>query len=215
VHDTSSSFHANVPLLELGANILPGESISLRIFEKDLSLLSYCLGENKLNRQSNFALSLATHKSVENIGCLVEIENVLKLFKNKDKNKSGAIIAVRGLCRYRILEKIEGNSFTTANIRFIEDLEEKIDPGLSKEVCELFKTNCSEKLAFDFGPTSSSSLLSYQLAVHLDLEQAERQILLKQPSEQARIEALCQMLYFRTKMDKFNPGLYATSGYIQ
>ena len=182
-----------IPFFSLGANILPGEPLPLHIFEPRYQrMVKYCLGENHLKRPVPFGISLTRAKMIEPVGVSVNISSVLRTFKD-----GRSVVLGWGESRYRLLEVIQGEDFPKARVRFVEDLEEDIDLTLQAEVVRLFEQALKLELVSRDNP-ASSEVLSFQLSTRLNLEQAERQELLNQPSEQARLEKLKEILEFQT-----------------
>ena len=104
---------------------------------------------------------------------------------------------------FRLLETNWGGDFPKARIRFIEDLDEPVNSDLRAEVVELFCEAIRVNLISESGPECTSEYISYKLAARVNLEQAERQDLLNQPSEQARLERLASYLKFQLTTAKY------------
>lgn len=192
-----------IPFFQLGLNVLPGEPCPLHVFEpRYRRLLRHCLtggvaGEvdPSSERQLPFGISFAHRSVIEPIGCLVEIANMLKVF---DDGRS--LVVTTGVQRYRLLERIEDEEFPKARVVLLDDVTEGVSPELQDEIVDLYaRVAHMEGLAEQEIP-NTSELLSYHVASQLQLEQAERQMLLNQISERKRLETLQEILGFRLKV---------------
>ena len=199
-----------IPFFSLGINALPGEPVPLHIFENRYrAMIKYCQGDNPSGKPLPFGISLARGEIIEPIGCEVEVRSVLKSYED-----GRSLILSWGLNRYRLLEVIEGDTFPTARVVSVHDVTEGVSPELQEDAIDLYaKLARIEGLVEEELP-NTSELISYQLATQIQLEQAERQSLLNQSSEKARLEKLCEIFSFRLTAKK-----YASSatgqGYIQ
>ena len=182
-----------IPFFQLGLNVLPGEPCPLHVFEpRYRRMLQYCLGENNENKSYPFGISLTHRSIVEPVGCLVDVASIIKVF---DDGRS--LVLTNGTQRYRLLERLECKDFPRARVVLLNDVVEGVSPELQDDVVDLYARVAHIEGLADQDIPNTTELLSYHIASQLQLEQAERQMLLNQVSEKKRLQTLQEVLSFR------------------
>ena len=163
-----------LPLFPLNQVILPKEKIPLHIFEERYKKMI----ENCLNTNSEFGLIYMKNDLIENIGCSVSIEKVIKKY---DDGKYD--ILCRGIKRFKINKIFKNKDSWFGNVIFLDEKFKDIEKGyfdntlnkylsfiLSANIDTNFKAELNKKTSYDFMKNILLPLELKQTILNLDNE---------------------------------------------
>ena len=101
-----------LPLFPLGLILFPQEKLPLHIFEPRYKEMIY----NKLNYNQPFGIVLNEKNKIFNIGCIVEINKVIKVYSDNRYD-----IIVKGNNRFEIEETFMKSETIIGKIKILED----------------------------------------------------------------------------------------------
>ena len=101
-----------LPLFPLGLILFPQEKLPLHIFEPRYKEMIY----NKLNYNQPFGIVLNEKNKIFNIGCIVEINKVIKVYSDNRYD-----IIVKGNNRFEIEETFMKRETIIGKIKILED----------------------------------------------------------------------------------------------
>lgn len=184
-----------LPIFTIPATVLPGELFPLHIFEqKYRALISHCLGNNDAQKKYPFGIIATTDKTHSSYGCLVEIADVLLEF---DDGRS--VILTSGIKPFRVISLYGDGTFPIARVSYIEELAEAKDSELRTATLDLF-TEVLDRGGYEVRIEAQPEHdLAYYLASAIQLDPAEREELLREPSENRRLRRLNDFLGFRLR----------------
>lgn len=178
-----------MPLFPLSTAVLPGQRVSLHIFEdRYLQLLSDCMEGDIISPDKEFGVNYTSDDGLAAIGCSLSIVKIIKRFKDGRLD----IVAV-GKRRFRLCELIDGKPYQQGEIEFIS--EEESQPEASSTSLEFYKLHsemcvvAGVKSPIEVSPYSPS----FQSACAIGLDDFQKQTLLELASEQDRIAWLSDM----------------------
>jgi Lon protease-like protein len=165
--------------------LLPTERLPLHIFEpRYRELIGECI-----DRGLEFGLVYEDETGTREVGTLAAVEEVVHRFEDGDLN-----IVVAGRQPFRVERWTEGRSFRTAEVAVLEDGPESGEPGEAERALQLFRRLADRAGAEVEAPSSTSRLLSFELATRVDFGPAVRQELLESRSERARLRRVAKLL---------------------
>jgi ATP-dependent Lon protease len=180
---------ALIPLFPLEVVILPGQVLSLHIFEERYKAMIADCRAGELP----FGICLAQGGEVRAVGCAVAIQEILREYPDGRLD----LVAV-GQRRYRVLETYEDRPYLSGLVEYFADDDELVDAALAARAEERFL----QLLALLGAETGlPQPWTSFHLAQRLDFNLEERQGLLESTSENARLRQLV------ARLDRLLPAL--------
>jgi len=165
-----------IPLFPLDTVLLPGMQMPLHIFEpRYKTMIGRCLDE-----KIEFGLILAASKAIATLGCTAEITQ-----RMKDYPDGRIDILTEGRAVFRLTELIDEKPYYEGLVEYVDDEPWAADAKSSAKLIEAFE-QCHVLLfgrAWVDAGSTTSAILSYQMAGTLPIEVAKRQALLEMRSE--------------------------------
>jgi len=175
--DTVESFR----LFPLGLVLLPREKLPLHIFEERYrTMIGECL-EDELE----FGVLWMSDDGLREVGCTARIEQVLEQFDDGRVN-----ILVEGSRPFRMLRRIETLPYPAGDVELLDDADEKDTPAAAAEARVRYGDLVERVTDTRPEPKDLDGLDAYGMAATLDVALDEKQSLLEQRSERARLEQL-------------------------
>lgn len=172
----------NMGLFPLNLVLLPGERLSLHIYEpRYRALVADCTLE-----QREFVLPLVTDDGVARFACTAGVDRLEHRFADGRMN-----IVVRGATRIEIVAQTDGEPYLTADVAEVADDDPSLESALVGRVADRFRT-LTMRLAgapIDL-PDDEDVPLSYRIAGAMQLPIGTKQRLLEERSEAARLLAV-------------------------
>ncbi len=171
-----------LPLFPLNVVLLPRSSLPLHIFEDRYKTL---IGECRV-RHSHFGMTLVTDKGMAHTGCSAAVAEVTREYPDGRLD-----IVAQGRRRFRVLSCDPARApYLTGTVEYIDDAVEEQDRNLAGETIALF--NRLVEIAFKgrvspIGLSDANLPLSYLMAQKAGLDLSDRQHLLEEVSENARL----------------------------
>lgn len=173
---------ALIPLFPLELVVLPGQVLSLHIFEERYkTMIADCRAGDL-----PFGICLVQEGEVHAVGCAVAIQEVLREYPDGQLDLVGA--AQR---RYRVLDTYQDQPYLSGLVEYFDDDDELVDPALAARAEERF-LQLLALLGAETGLPQTWS--SFHLAQRLDFSLEERQGLLESTSENTRLRLLVERL---------------------
>lgn len=173
---------AIIPLFPLELVVLPGQVLSLHIFEERYkAMIADCRAGDL-----PFGICLEWEGAVRATGCAIIIQEILHEYPDGRLD----LVAV-GQRRCRVLDTYEDRPYLSGMVEYLDDDDELIDPELVAQAEERFL----ELLALLGAETGlPQTWSSFHLAQRLDFSLEERQQLLETTSENSRLRLLIERL---------------------
>jgi Lon protease-like protein len=177
-----------IPLFPLPLVVCPGELLPLHIFEdRYKQMISFCRGQNENGQTSAFGVSLAYNNKLYNIGCSVQIEEIVKEYADGRLD-----ITTLGLTRYKMLEVYKDLPYVRASVEYFDDDElEAVDPmlheraiALHQRLSELVKGETTESINL------YSERASFQIAHSAGFDVVQKQRIMEMTGENQRLQAI-------------------------
>jgi Lon protease-like protein len=176
-----------IPLFPLNVVLLPGAELPLHIFESRYRRMVH----ECLDAKSPFGMLLALPKGVVRVGCTAEIVEVVKRY-----NDGRMDILTVGRTPFRVVELFTQVPLAEAQVDYLEDQEEPLDPKIRQELIALYEA--CHTLAFGDYPKNleegAAHALSYVVAGTLPMDLLWKQQVLELRSEAERQERLVAYL---------------------
>lgn len=171
-----------IPLFPLELVVLPGQVLSLHIFEpRYKAMIADCRAGGL-----PFAICLEREGAVRTTGCAVAIQEILREYPDGRLD----LVAV-GQRRCRVLDTYDDRPYLSGMVEYFDDGDELIDPEVVARAEERFL----ELLALLGAETGlPQTWSSFHLAQRLDFSLEERQQLLETTSENTRLRLLIERL---------------------
>jgi len=174
-----------IGLLPLQMVLLPHERLPLHIFEdRYKELVGECIDDVR-----PFGMLMVEEPGMRDIGTIAEIDSLQKRFPDGRMN-----IVVRGLGRFRLVERTSGRSFHTAKIVRLPDRPDMPDiaqvDSLLEALADLARAADADTPTID----TSGPDLAFRLAASVELDNHARQDILELDSELERTQRLTMIL---------------------
>lgn len=172
-----------IPLFPLSLVIFPNSSFSLHIFEdRYKKLVKDCLKNNQ-----PFGINFVHNSKMFDVGCLVEISNVIQKYEDGKYD-----ITVKGIDRYYLQNFNDGEDlYYTGEVTIFNDGEEYIDPNLAEECIESFNDMIKKvkllKIDNIAMSESKNKFLSFLIAQKAGFTGVQKQELIEMTSENKRL----------------------------
>lgn len=178
------------PIFPLDLVALPREFVPLHIFEPRYRTLV----AEALEQESEFGIVWSDEEGLRDVGCAVEITRVLERMDDGRVN-----IVTRGTRPFRIEETVEGLAYPAANVTWLEDDDEEVDPD-AQEVAQAAYAELVEQ-ATDKEPDEGElhAMGAYAMAATVDFGLEAKQNLLELRSETARLRLVARLFRAATK----------------
>jgi Lon protease-like protein len=176
--------HERFPLFPLGLVLLPEEAVPLHIFEpRYRTMIGECLDQER-----EFGILWLGDGGLREVGCSARIERVLERFDD-----GRLVIVVRGTQPFRLLRRIEDLPYPAGDVELLEDGDEPADPdagsGARDRYADLVERVTDERPSAE----DLAALDSYGMVATVEVPPDDKQELLEQRSERARLEQLEQL----------------------
>jgi len=187
-----------IPLFPLDLVLFPGIPLPLHIFEpRYKEMIGECL-----EQKSAFGMVRAQENAVAEVGCSVEIVDVLKRYPDGRMD-----ILTEGRRRFEVLALDQERAFLRGEVMFLEDEPSSSSPQARKRAHEMHEQMMSLLGSDSDMPGSDSAALSYRLAAAIPTDLDFKQTLLGVPSESERIRLLIE--YYEATIPKIRQNLEA------
>lgn len=167
-----------LPLFPLKTVLLPGNTLSLKIFEpRYIDMIANCMRE-----ESNFGVILIykgeeteSNSEIHSVGTIASIYD----WQNRSDGLLG--ITVLGMHRFEIEETLtKSNGLTIATVNVLDEESKKEVPGQYRYMQELLE-HISQQEASIFNPDDGFAEILYQLIYLMPLDSTLKQRLLEVP----------------------------------
>ena len=179
------------PLFPLGLVCLPSEAVPLHIFEERYRTMI----EECLRRHVEFGIVWLSDDGIHEIGCAVEITEVLERMEDGRMN-----ILTRGTRPLRVIDRDERLGYPSGTVEFLVDRVEEPD----EDAAELARTTYAELVerATESRPdeVELATMTAYEMAATVDFGLEAKQGLLDLRSENARLRLVTRL--FRAAMKR-------------
>ena len=172
------------PLFPLGTVALPSEIVPLHVFEERYkAMMAVCL-----ERESEFGIVWLSDDGLREIGCAVEIAEVLERLEAGRMN-----LVTRGTRAFRLIERQDGLPYPAGLVEFLPDRDERPDPDAS-DAARTAYADLVER-ATDRRPSDAEleELDAYGMAATVDLGLDAKQGLLDLRSENGRLRLVARL----------------------
>jgi Lon protease-like protein len=173
------------PLFPLGTVALPGELVPLHIFEERYKTM---IGEC-LEHEREFGIVWLSDDGLREIGCACRVERVLERMDDGRLN----ILAV-GTRPIRILERQRHLAYPAGVVEFVEDRDERADPGLLADAHATYGELLRQATGRQPDDEELTQLGAYEMAATVEFGLEAKQGLLDLRSENARLRLLTRLL---------------------
>lgn len=114
-----------IPVFPLELVLYPNEQLPLHIFEQRYrDMVAYCL-----ETESPFGILLAREEKIADVGCTAKIDRIVTTYDDGRMD-----ILVQGLRRFRVDGLDDSESYTIANVEYIEEPDEPLRVDLRERV---------------------------------------------------------------------------------
>ena len=178
------------PLFPLGIVALPGESVSLHIFEdRYRRMIERCMQADPESLGCQFGIVWLSEQELKPVGCACEIEQLLERMEDGRMN-----ILARGLRPFRLLERQDDLPYPAGTIEFLEEDHEAPDPQTAGEAHELYRELVEQATDRSLTEEQLGELDAYRMAATVEFAVDAKQELLELRSENARLRLLALLL---------------------
>ena len=172
------------PLFPLGIVALPSELVPLHIFEERYkTMMSSCL-----ESESEFGIVWSADEGVRQVGCAVEIAEVLERLEDGRMN-----ILTRGTRPFRIVDEQDDLPYPAGTVEFLTDKDEKADAGTAESAHEAYNELVEQATDRTLEPDELEAMTAYQMAATVDFGLEAKQGLLDLRSENARLRLVARL----------------------
>lgn len=175
-----------IGLFPLELVLLPNERVPLHIFEdRYKELIGECMAD-----EGEFGLILEDDDGLRDIGTRTAVIELIDTFDDGRMN-----VLVEGRGRFRVIALTQGRSFRTADVEFLDDVEDEASPEDIERMITVFRQLVAVAEADEIDePAAASPTLSFELAARVDFGHALKQELLELQSERRRLQRLAELL---------------------
>jgi Lon protease-like protein len=178
---------SRIPLFPLSIVLFPGQALPLHIFERRYRLMT----RDCIETESPFGIVYMHEAKMAQTGCSAMIVKTLREYEDGRSD-----ILTAGQQPFRLIRTHEEMAYFEADVEYLEDDFNRIDPGVSAELERLF--NLCHRLLYEedapsFG-TEGGVSLAYHVGSELPVDTAFRQSLLELRSEDERQRRLLARL---------------------
>ncbi len=182
------------PIFALDLVALPTEVVPLHIFEdRYRAMMTECLDDD-----SEFGIVWAAPDGLRDIGCAMEITNVLERMDDGRLN-----IVTAGTRPFRVIELGSELPYPTATVEFLEDADEPVEPDVLGHAREIYGELVEEATDKEPDPEDLLEMNSYAMAATVDFGSEAKQQLLDLRSEMARLELVTRLIRAAVKRLEF------------
>jgi Lon protease-like protein len=172
------------PLFPLGLVALPHELVPLHIFEERYKeMIGECL-----ERGSEFGIVWAADDGLRQVGCAMEIAEVLERLEDGRLN-----ILTRGTRPFRIVDEQDDLPYPAGTIEFLVDKEEPADSKTAATAHEAYGVLVEQATDRTLEPDELAAMSAYQMAATVDFGLDAKQGLLDLRSENARLRLVARL----------------------
>lgn len=166
------------PLFPLGIVALPTELVPLHIFEERFrTMIARCLDE-----QSEFGLVWVSDDGLKDVGCAMEISEVLERTPDGRMN-----ILCRGTRVFRIESRQDDLPFPAGTVQFLEDAPGEPTAEVRTEAQEAYAQLVEQATDSEPDPLELSAMTAYEMAATVEFGLEAKQGLLDLRSEADRL----------------------------
>ena len=182
------------PIFALDLVALPTEVVPLHIFEdRYRAMMAECLDDD-----SEFGIVWAAPDGLSDIGCAMEITNVLERMDDGRLN-----IVTAGTRPFRIIELGSDLPYPTATVEFLDDAGEPVDVDVLDRAREVYGELVEEATDNEPDPEALLEMSAYAMAATVDFGSEAKQQLLDLRSEMARLELVTRLIRAAVKRLEF------------
>lgn len=175
---------SELPIFELPLALVPAERVPLHIFERRYRLMI----ADCIERDAPFGVVLRDEDGARSVGCTALVADVV------ERHEDGRMdIVVRGESPFRVLERHQAPEWPAATVEMIA--VDDSTTGLDAELGQA-RTAFAELLeAVGADPDrASASESAYPIAAQVEMPAVDKQLLLEEPEEGERLQALAGSL---------------------
>ena len=182
------------PLFPLGLVALPFELVPLHIFEERYrTMVAECLEQDR-----EFGIVWLGDDGLREVGCAVEIEDVLERFDDGRLN-----IACRGTRPFRVRERVEHLPYPAGTVEWLDDKDEPLDPTTLDDARSAYSALVEEATDEPADPEQLGAMGAYAMAATVDFGLDAKQGLLDLRSENARLRLVARLFRAAIKRLEF------------
>jgi Lon protease-like protein len=182
------------PLFPLGLVALPFEAVRLHIFEERYrTMVAECLEQDR-----EFGIVWLADDGLREIGCAVEIEDVLERFPDGRLN-----IACRGTRPFRVQERVEHLPYPAGTIEWLDDKDEALNEATLEDARSAYSALVEEATDEPADPEQLAAMGAYAMAATVDFGLDAKQGLLDLRSENARLRLVARLFRAAVKRLEF------------
>jgi Lon protease-like protein len=172
------------PLFPLGLVALPHEQVRLHIFEERYkAMAAKCLEDD-----SEFGVLWLSDDGLKEVGCALEIEEVLERFDDGRLN-----LSCRGTRPFRVLERVDRLPYPAGTIEWLEDKYEEPDEATLAAAHRAYAELVEEATDEPGDPDQIAQMGAYAMAATVDFGLDAKQGLLDLRSENARLRLVARL----------------------
>jgi Lon protease-like protein len=172
------------PLFPLGLVALPHEQVRLHIFEERYrTMIARCLEDD-----GEFGVLWITDDGLKDVGCALEIEEVLDRFEDGRLN-----ISCRGTRPFRVVDRAEHLPYPAGTIEWLEDKDEIPDDDTLRAAHVAYAELVEEATDEPADPDRVAAMDAYAMAATVDFGLDAKQGLLDLRSENARLRLVARL----------------------
>lgn len=172
------------PLFPLGMVALPSEVVPLHVFEERYkTMMAVCL-----ERESEFGIVWLSDDGLREIGCAVEIAEVLERMEDGRMN-----LVTRGTRPFRLLERQDELAYPAGAVEFLGDREEPADRDAVLAAREAYADLVERATDRRPGEPELDELDAYGMAATVDFGLDAKQGLLDVRSENGRLRLVARL----------------------
>ncbi len=166
-----------LPLFPLKTVLLPGNALSLKIFEPRYNdMIASCMRE-----ASNFGVILYKGEETQSNSEIHSVGTIARIYDWQDRNDGLLGITALGMHRFEIKKtRTQSDGLTIATVNVLDEESKKEVPGQYLYMQELLK-HISQQEARIFNPDDGFAEILYQLIYLLPLDSNFKQRLLEVP----------------------------------
>ncbi len=177
------------PLFPLGIVALPSEVVPLHIFEERYkTMMAVCL-----ERETEFGIVWLSDDGLRDVGCAVEITEVLEKLPDGRMN-----LVTRGTRPFRLVARQDELPYPAGEVEFLSDREEAPDPDAAEQAREAYAELVEQATDRRPGADELDALDAYGMAATVDFGHDAKQGLLDLRSENGRLRLVTRL--FRAAM---------------
>jgi Lon protease-like protein len=182
------------PLFPLGLVALPFELVRLHIFEERYrTMIGECLDQDR-----EFGVVWLSDDGLKDVGCALEIEEVLERFPDGRLN-----IACRGTRVFRVTERVDHLPYPAGAIEWLDDKPEALDDATLRDARQAYAQLVEEATDEPADPDQLNAMGAYAMAATVDFGLDAKQGLLDLRSENARLRLVARLFRAAVKRLEF------------